>query len=74
VHYIGVDYHKKYSYVVVKDREGKVSNTKEDFWQLLKPESRQTRLAVTSSVTSSALIFCLRLMSSTKRQETPRTS
>jgi len=43
VHYIGVDYHKKYSYVVVKDREGKVerrgkvNNTREEFWQLLKP-------------------------------------
>jgi transposase len=43
MHYIGVDYHKKYSYVVVKDREGKVerrvkvNNTKEEFWQLLKP-------------------------------------
>ena len=43
MHYIGVDYHKKYSYVVVKDREGKVeqrgmvNNTKEEFRQLLKP-------------------------------------
>jgi transposase len=43
VHYIGVDYHKKYSYVVVKDKEGKVErrgkvdNTKEEFRQLLKP-------------------------------------
>jgi transposase len=43
MHYIGVDYHKKYSYVVVKDREGKVerrgkvNNTKEEFWELLKP-------------------------------------
>jgi transposase len=43
VHYIGVDYHKKYSYVVVKDKEGKlerrgkVDNTKEEFQQLLKP-------------------------------------
>ena len=43
MHYIGVDYHKKYSYVVVKDREGKVeqrctvNNTKEEFCQLLKP-------------------------------------
>jgi hypothetical protein len=49
MHYIGVDYHKKYSYVVVKDRDGKVerrgkvNNTKEEFRQLLKPESRQTR-------------------------------
>jgi transposase len=43
VHYIGVDYHKKYSYVVVKDKEGKVerrgmvNNTREEFQQLLKP-------------------------------------
>jgi len=43
MHYIGVDYHKKYSYVVVKDKEGKVErrgkvdNTKEEFRQLLKP-------------------------------------
>lgn len=43
MHYIGVDYHKKYSYVVVKDQEGKVkqrgtvNNTKEEFCQLLKP-------------------------------------
>ena len=43
MHYIGVDYHKKYSYVVVKDREGKVerrgkvNNTREEFHQLLKP-------------------------------------
>lgn len=40
---IGVDYHKKYSYVVVKDKEdkaerrGKVDNAKEEFQQLLKP-------------------------------------
>jgi len=43
VHYIGVDYHKKYSYVVVKDRDGRVerrgtvNNTKEEFRQLLEP-------------------------------------
>jgi transposase len=43
VHYIGVDYHKKYSYVVVKDKEGKVErrgkvdNSKEEFRELLKP-------------------------------------
>ena len=43
MHYIGVDYHKKYSYVVVKNREGKVeqrgtvNNTKEEFRQALKP-------------------------------------
>ena len=24
MHYIGIDYHKKYSYIVVKDREGTV--------------------------------------------------
>jgi len=49
MHYIGVDYHKKYSYVVVKDKEGqverrgKVDNTKKEFQQLLKLESRQIR-------------------------------
>jgi transposase len=43
VHYIGVDYHKRYSYVVIKDKEGKVerrasvNNTREEFRQLLKP-------------------------------------
>ena len=43
VHYIGLDYHKKYSYMVVKNREGKVErrgkveNIKEEFLQLLKP-------------------------------------
>ena len=37
MHYIGVDYHKKYSYLVVKDKEGKVerrgtvNNSKDDF-------------------------------------------
>ena len=43
MHYIGVDYHKKYSYVVVKDydgkvkRKGKVKNSKEELRQLMKP-------------------------------------
>ena len=43
MHYIGVDYHKKYSYVVVKDeqgrreRKGMVNNTKEEFQKFLKP-------------------------------------
>ena len=43
MHYIGMDYHKKYSYVVVKDKEGKVgrrgrvNKSKEEFRQLLKP-------------------------------------
>lgn len=38
-----MDYHKKYSYVVVKDkdgkveRRGKVNNNKKEFRQLLKP-------------------------------------
>ena len=37
MHYIGVDYHKRYSYLVVKNEEGQVegrgsvSNTKEEF-------------------------------------------
>jgi len=43
VHYIGVDYHKKYSYIVVKDREGKVerrgtvNNNREDLHNFLEP-------------------------------------
>ena len=43
MHYIGVDYHKKYSYVVVKDKDGKVerrgtvNNSREEFWQFLEP-------------------------------------
>ena len=43
MYYIGVDYHKNYSHIVVKDRKGKVerrgkvNNTKEEFRQLLKP-------------------------------------
>lgn len=43
MHYIGVDYHKKYSYMVVKDEQGKIErrgtviNTKEEFQQFLKP-------------------------------------
>jgi len=43
MHYIGVNYHKKYSYVVVKDkdgkvgRRGKVNNRREEFRQFLKP-------------------------------------
>jgi len=43
VYYIGVDYHKKYSYIVVKDREGKVerrgtvNNNREDLHNFLEP-------------------------------------
>ena len=43
MHYIGVDYHKKYSYMVVKDKDGKVerrgvvNNSKEEFQQSLQP-------------------------------------
>jgi len=43
MHYIGVDYHKKYSYVVVKDEQGRreqkgmVNNTKEELQEFLKP-------------------------------------
>jgi transposase len=43
VHYIGVDYHKKYSYIVVKDREGKVerrgmvNNSRDDLHDFLEP-------------------------------------
>ena len=43
MHYIGVDYHRRYSYMVVKDREGKVerrgtaNNSREEFRQFLEP-------------------------------------
>lgn len=43
MHYIGVDYHKRYSYIVVKDKEGKVEqrgtveNSKERFQNFLEP-------------------------------------
>ena len=43
MHYIGLDYHKKYSYVVVECRDGKVerrggrNNKREEFQQRLKP-------------------------------------
>jgi transposase len=43
MHYIGVDYHKRYSYIVVKNEDGEVeergsvSNTKEEIRQFLQP-------------------------------------
>ena len=43
MHYIGVDYHKRYSYMVVKDRDGKVerrgtvNNSREEFRRFLEP-------------------------------------
>jgi transposase len=43
MNYIGIDYHKKYSYIVVKDEDGHiegrgtVNNTKEEVQQFLKP-------------------------------------
>jgi hypothetical protein len=43
MHYIAVDYHKKYSYIVVKDeqgrreRKGMVNNTREEFRKFLEP-------------------------------------
>ena len=43
MHYIGIDYHKRYSYVVVKNDKGKteqrgtVTNSKEAFQQFLRP-------------------------------------
>lgn len=43
MHYIGVDYHKKYTYMVVKDEQGRreqrgmVNNTKEEIERFLKP-------------------------------------
>ena len=61
MHYIGVDYHKKYSYVVVKDREGnvkqrgRVNNTKEEFRQALKPY--QTGKAVLEATRNWGLIY-----------------
>lgn len=43
MHYIGVDYHKRYLYIVVKDRDGKVerrgtmNNSREEFQRFLEP-------------------------------------
>jgi transposase len=43
MHYIGVDYHKKYSYIVVKDKEekvkrrGTVNNSWSEFQNFLEP-------------------------------------
>ena len=43
MHYIGVDYHKRYSCIVVKNEKGEVearglvSNTKEEVRQFLQP-------------------------------------
>lgn len=43
MHYIGVDYHKRYSYLVVKDEQGRVkqrglvSNDKEELGEFLRP-------------------------------------
>jgi len=43
MHYIGVDYHKRYSYIVVKDEQGRreqkgiVNNTREEFGRFLEP-------------------------------------
>jgi transposase len=43
MHYIGVDYHKRYSYLVVKDDQGQVkqrglvSNDKEELGEFLRP-------------------------------------
>jgi len=43
MYYIGVDYHKKYSYIVVKDEEGRreqkgmVNNTRQGFQEFLEP-------------------------------------
>ena len=43
MHYIGVDYHKSYSYIVVKDSEGfveqrgSVSNEKEQLQRFIEP-------------------------------------
>ena len=43
MHYIGIDYHKRYSYIVIKDEKGEaeyrgaIANTREAFEDLLKP-------------------------------------
>lgn len=43
MYYAGVDYHKKYSYIVIKDEQGKrvhkgmVDNTREEFHKFLQP-------------------------------------
>ena len=43
MNYVGVDYHKKYSYMVVKNEDGRVegrgtvNNTKEEVQQFLEP-------------------------------------
>jgi hypothetical protein len=43
MYYIGVDYHKRYSYIVVKDENGKteqrgtVANDREEILQFLQP-------------------------------------
>ena len=43
MHFIGIDYHKKYSYIVVKDREGAVeqrgmvSNSREEVQKFVEP-------------------------------------
>jgi hypothetical protein len=43
MNYIGIDYHKKYSYIVVKNKEGNiegrgtVNNNKEEIQQFLEP-------------------------------------
>jgi hypothetical protein len=43
MNYIGVDYHKKYSYMVVKNEDGRVegrntvNNTREEVQQFLEP-------------------------------------
>ena len=48
MHYIGMDYHKRYSYIVVKDKEGRVkqrgtvSNSREELQRFLEPYHRET--------------------------------
>ena len=43
MNYIGVDYHKRYLYIVVKDEDGNIkgrgtiNNTREEVWHFLKP-------------------------------------
>ena len=61
MHYIGVDYHKRYSYIVVKNEKGEaeakglVSNTKEEVRQFL--QSYHSGIAVLEATRNWGLIY-----------------
>jgi len=61
MNYIGVDYHKKYSYIVVKNEDGRVegrgtvNNTKEEIQQFL--ESYRSGMAVVEATRNWGLIY-----------------